>query len=487
MKRAVVRVDHPIVQKKIDKSLDLSIREGSAASVSAGLGLSYLSPFALLLNATATQMGILHAIISLLPSLVQLRVTMLIRKFSRKKIVLTAIMLRILTWVPIILVGVLFYIGMPHMSWALIVLIGVAYSFSAIANPAWFSWMGSLVPEHRRGKYFSRRNRIAGFFGILTMIIGAIVLDGTKRVGANLGDVIGFTLLGFGFIFVLSMIARIWSWLLLRKQYEPRLKVRKKDYFTFKQFLGKIRTTPFGRFCLFRFFFSFVVAVAGPFWVVYMLRDLGFSYVWYMAITVSAVVFQLMFLPLLGKFSDRFGNVKLMRVCSWMIATTALFWVLSSFIGNGLVLKLYLLFVPGIIGGFGWAGYNLAVNNYVYDAVGSRKRSFGLAYMNLMVGAGMFLGASFGSLLAWADVSFMNSMVFIFAISMVGRGIVSMFVIRLLREVRSVKKFAPQFLVHEFAPAHGVVREVHHLEHLVEKVEHYVEAGEKKEFEEKDS
>jgi len=67
------------------------------------------------------------------------------------------------------------------------------------------------------------------------MIIGAIVLDGTKRVGANLGDVVGFTLLGFGLIFTFAGIARLYSWDLLRKQYEPRLKVRKKDYFTLKQ------------------------------------------------------------------------------------------------------------------------------------------------------------------------------------------------------------------------------------------------------------
>jgi len=131
MKRTVAHVDHPIVQKKINKSLDLSIREGSAASVSAGLGLSYLSPFALLLNATAAQMGILHAIVSLLPSIVQLKTATLIRKFSRKKIVLTAIMLRILVWIPIILLGALFYLGVPHLSWILICLIGVAYSFTA--------------------------------------------------------------------------------------------------------------------------------------------------------------------------------------------------------------------------------------------------------------------------------------------------------------------------------------------------------------------
>ena len=38
-KGSVVRVDHPIVQKKIDKSLKLSIQEGSLTSMSSGFGL----------------------------------------------------------------------------------------------------------------------------------------------------------------------------------------------------------------------------------------------------------------------------------------------------------------------------------------------------------------------------------------------------------------------------------------------------------------
>ncbi len=474
----MVGASHPIVKKKIERSLKLSVREGSFASISAGFGMSYFAPFALLLNATATQMGILHAVISLLPSLVQLKASTLIRKFSRRRIVLNAVMWRMFLGVPIILTGVLFYFGVPYMSWVLIVLIGLAYSLAAIANPAWFSWMGSLAPEHKRGKYFSKRNRIAGFFGIVTMIVAALILDTAKKVGANFGDVIGFTLFGFGLLFVFSTISKFWSWTLLKKQYEPRLKVRKKDYFTFRQFLSKARTTPFGRFCLFRLFFSFVVGVAGPFWVVYMLRDLGLSYIWYMAITVSAVVFQLVFLPLLGKMSDRFGNVELMRICSWLVAATPLLWIMSVFIESDLGVKLYLLLVPSIISGFGWAGYNLAVNNYVYDAVGSGKRSFGLTYMNLMVGFGVFVGASFGTLLAWADVSFMNPILFIFAISMFGRGMVSIFGLKLLHEVRHVKKFSSNYLVKEFAPVQGAVREIHHLEHLVETVEHYVEAGE---------
>ncbi len=468
-----VSARHPIVARKINESLELSVSEGSVASVSTGLGLSYFSPFALAMNATAVQVGILFAVINLLPSIVQMKGSVLIGKFSRKKIVLIGLAWKILLWVPIILTGYLFYIGVPHMVWVLIVLVGLFYSFGAIVHPAWFSWMGSLVPENRRGKYFSRRNQAAGFFGIVTMVAGAVLLDGVKEIGVSNGNVVGFTMLGFGLLFVISAITRVWSWSLLKRQYEPRIKVRKKDYFSCRQFLNKCSSNPFGRFVVFRGLLSFVVGIAGPFWAVYMLRDLGFSYVWFMLITVSATVFHLVFLPLMGKMSDRFGNIKVMSICSWLIVATPLLWLGSTLIGNVLWVKIYLLFVPSIVGGFAWSGYNLATNNYVYDAVSSRKRGFGVAYMNLIVGVGIFLGASLGSLLVWFDFSFMNPLLFVFAVSFVGRFLVVTFGLRILREVRHVRKFSSNYIIKELQPVRGVVREVHYLEHLVEKVEHF--------------
>jgi MFS family permease len=469
-----ITAEHPIVAKKIDESLNLSVREGSLASVSAGFGLSYFSPFALAMNATSTQVGILYAITSLLPSVVQLRTSKLLERFSRKKLVLRGVLGKILLWIPILITGLLFYLGVPHMVWVFIGLVSLFYVLTAISHPAWFSWMGSLVPEERRGKYFSRRNRAAGFFGVLTMIAGAIILDGAKSIGGHYGDVVGFTLLGFGLLFVLSALVRIRSMVLLSRQYEPKIKVRKKDYFSCWQFLKRCVETPFGRFTIFRGVLSFAVGIAGPFWAVYMLRDLGFSYVWYMLITVSSISFQLMFLPLLGKVSDKFGNVRLMTICSWFIVMTPVLWLVSALIESSLWLKVYLLFVPAIVGGFAWAGYNLAVNNYVYDAVSGPKRSFGLTYMNLMVGIGMFLGASLGSLVAWVGVSFMNTLLFIFAISAVGRLLVAIIGLRFLKEVRHVGKFSSHYLIKEFRPMQGVVREIHHLNHVVKKVEHHL-------------
>ena len=473
-KGSVVRVDHPIVQKKIDRSLDLSIREGSLTSMSSGFGLSYLSPFALALNATSSQVGILHAIISLLPSIVQVKASELIRRFPRKKIALRSVMIQILLWIPIILTGVLFYIGVPYMIWVLIALISLFYTFGAINHPAWFSWMGSLIPEEKRGKYLAKRNRVAGFFGLVTMIIGAVILDSMKNAGVSRGNVLGWTLLGFGVLFVLAALIRLGAWTLLTGQYEPRLKIRKKDGFSFWQFLKMAPSTPFGRFALFRGVFSVVIGIAGPFFAVYMLRDLGFSYMWFMGITVSGVVFQLLFLPLLGKASDRFGNVRIMGICSGLIFLAPILWIASAWISSDLGVKIYLLFVPAITSGFAFAGYNLATNNYVYDAVSVQKRGFGVSYMNLLVGVGTFIGAGIGSLIALVGVSFMNTLLFIFLISGIGRFFVAIFGVKYLREVRHVKKFSSHYLIREFRPMQGIVREVHYLGHLVKKVEHYI-------------
>lgn len=479
MKRGVVRVDHPIVQKKIERSLNLSVKEGAFASISSNFSLSYFGPAALALNATSVQMGVLYAIISLLPSLVQLKAAALIERFSRKGIVLSGVMGKILLVLPLLLIGFLHWAGIPYMVWVFIGLVGLHYVCTAIAHPAWFSWMGSLVPEEKRGKYFSKRNRIVGFFGIVAMIVGAFILDGMKKLGEG-GDIVGFTLIGFGALFVLSGVSRIWSWKLLGKAYEPRIKIRKKDHLSLKDFLRHCKETSFGRFSLFAGAFSFAVGISAPYWAVYMLRDLNMSYLWFMAITVSAVVFQLVFLPLLGKFSDRFGNIKLIRTCSVIVGITPFIWIASILIDSSLMVKIYLLVVPSIIGGFAWAGYNLALNNYVYDAVKSQRRGFGLSYMNLLVGIGGFLGAGVGAMIAWIDVGFMNPLLFIFAISGAGRIMVAIYGSKFLHEVRNVKKFSSQFWIREFAPAEGIVREIHHLEHLVEKVEHYIESEDSK-------
>ena len=434
-------------KEEIKKSLNLSIKEGSFAMGMYGLGTPYFTPYALALKATASQVGFLDALLWLLPSLVQLKASRLIEKLKRKSIVNISTIIQNLMFIPIILFGLFFA---NSSIWILIVLITLFYAFGAAAGPAWFSWMGSLVPENQRGKYFSKRNKVTGFFGLIFMVLGAVILERFKQTGR--------IMLGFGMLFTLAFIFRAISISLLHRQYEPSLKIAKQDYFSFFQFLKRAPETPFGRFTFFDSALRVMINIASPFFAVYMLNTLGFSYILFMVVMISASIFQLIFLPLLGKISDRCGNIQLLKICSIAIAFVPLMWIISP---N----PLYIILVPQLISGFGWAGYTLATNNYIYDTVKEEKRGIGITYFNLLSGLGMFIGALIGGFLALLNISFMNTLLFIFLLSGILRLIIIALFSRYLNEVRTVKNFSPRFIIKEFHPVRGVIQDFHSMEH----------------------
>ncbi len=448
--------NNPEIKRKINKSLNLSIKEGSFAMGMYGLGTSYFAPYAIALKATASQIGFLNALVWLLPSLIQLKASRLIEKFRRKTIVNISIILQNLMFIPIIIYGIFFS---QTSIWILIVLIALFYGLGAAAGPAWFSWMGSLVPENQRGRYFAKRNKITGFFGLIFMIAGALILDKFKHAG--------MIMLGFGILFSLAFIFRLISISLLYKQYEPKIKVTKRDYFSLWQFLKKAPKTPFGRFVFFDAIFRIAVNIAGPFFAVYMLTNLGFSYIIYMVIVISATIFQLIILPVLGKVSDRFGNITLLKLSTLAVSIIPFLWIISP---N----PIYLILVPQLVSGLGWAGFTLSTNNYIYDSVKEEKRGIGITYFNLLSGLGMFIGASIGGSLALLNINFMNNILFIFLISGILRFLVASILSRSLQEVRKVRKFNPQFILKEFHPVRGLIKDFNSMNHEFTKTFHFI-------------
>ena len=460
-------IDHPIIDKKVKKSLDFSIKDGAASSIASGFGFSYIAPFAIAMNATASQIGLLNGLINILPTIARLKVSSMLEKFSAKKIVLTGVAIQIFIWVLFSLTIFGFYFNLPSMIWVVILLASFLYMFGAFAYPAWFLWMGALVPEDIRGRYFSKRNIVTGSCGLISMMAAALFLDKMKFFGMIAGQTIFYTFLGFGTLFFLTIIFRVISFSYLKKIYEPTVKIRKRDYFSFWQFLKRARATSFGRFALFKGFFSITIGVSSPFFELYLLRSLGLSYTWTIAIIVSGTFFQLVFLPLLGKFSDRFGNAKLTKICAALVFVVPLLWVSSLLIKDSFLLKIYLLFVPAIVNGFAFAGYNLATSNYIYDAVRKEKRGFCSSYIDIISGVSLFIGSMIGAIIAWRGISFMSPILFIFLISGVSGFFVFVFGAKYIKEVRPVKKFSSRFLIREFKPLH-VIKDIGYIGHLFE-------------------
>ncbi len=412
-----------------EKARKISIKEGSFTSVQSSFGEYFISPFAVAINSSNSQIAMLSSFPGLLGPLSQLFSSRLIEKMSRKKIILFSVLIQALMWIPIITLAFLFYkeILTGFLPLFLIIFFSLFTIFGNLAGPAWFSWMGDVVEESHRGRYFSRRNKIIGLIAIITTIIAAFLLDFFRKNK--------LLMLGFGIFFFIAMTGRLISRNLLKTQYEPKIKLEKNYYFSFFQFIKKAPTNNFGKFAIYRALMATAVTIASPFFAVYMLKNLNFSYIIFILITLSETTFSLLVMPLWGKFADKYGNYGVLKITGVLVSIIPILWLISSS-------PLYLMFVPMLLSGIGWAGFNLATSNFIYDSVTPQRRGIGVSYFNILVGIGIFIGANIGALLVkYLTINFMNVILFIFLISSVLRLAVNLIMIPMVKEVKERDKF----------------------------------------------
>ena len=406
----------------------LSIKEGIFAAAKGSVGDYYISPFAIAIKMSSSAVALLSSIAGLLGPLTQIFGSRLIEKYSRKKIILKAVFFESLMWLPLALIAFLYFKGIlvPFLPFLLMFSFALYVIIGNLAGPAWFSWMGDLVDKEYRGRWFSKRNLITGFISITLALLASFFL--TYFTNKN------WTMFGFIILFSLAFIFRIISWSVFKKQYEPKIKLKKGYYFSFWEFVKKAPQTNFGKFSIFRAIFAFACSISSPLIAVYLLRQLEFTYTTYMIIILSSSVFTLLVLGMWGKFADKYGNYKVMGITSILIPIIPILWVISPS-------PIYLVLVPAIISGVSWAGFNLASGNFIYDNVVAEKRGLVVSYYNMLNGIGIFLGAGIGALLIkFLTIDFIEPILFIFFLGGIARMIVVFIWIPKIKEIRKTEK-----------------------------------------------
>jgi MFS family permease len=442
------------LRKLKEKSRHLSVKEGSFATIRQALGDTYIAPFAIALNAGNATVAMLSSITGLLGPISQIFSARLIEKHSRKKILLKATFYEALFWIPFIIIAILFHQGIlvSILPFLLLFFFTIYTVVAQIPVPAWFSWTGDIVDEGYRGKWFAKRNYIVGIISLIFTILAALFLDFIKK--QNL------VMLGFMILFFLAMIARFISRHYFKKAYEPKLKLEKGYYFSFWQFIRKAHSNNFGRFAIYRSLLNFAAAIASPFFAVYMLRNLGFSYITFMAVVMSQVLFTALTIRIWGKFADKYGNYEVIKITAVLVPLYPILWLFSNNV-------LFLILGPSLIGGIAWSGLNLATGNFIFDSVSPQKRSLVVSYFHVLMGIGVFLGAGLGGILAKViTISFMDTLLFIFLISAFVRMITGILLITKIKEVRKTERFDSSRALKNFV--FGIVKkpsfesEVHH-------------------------
>ncbi|MFX0032856.1 MAG: MFS transporter [Candidatus Hodarchaeota archaeon] len=406
------------------KTRRISISEGSFGVFSNTISDNYMIPFALHLNSNPFQIGILTSFSLLCSPLGQIYGSRRIERKSRKGVLLSGVFGQAIIWPIFFLIAFLFTLKLDQsiLPWFLVGFYLLYMFFAGIMTPPWFSLMGDSVPDNSRGRYFAKRNLITSTIALIGTIILSFSLDWFK-IQDNL-------FLGFSIIFLCGFITRLVSVFLFTKHYYPHFDFQISDHTKFIQFAKNIPRSNFGKFTLFVSLLTFGQWIAGPFFSVYMLNDLQFNYSIFIIINLFSSIVALFIFPILGRFSDKFGNVKMLRIGGIIIPILPILWLFFN-------TPLGIILGPQLLGGIGWTSFNLATSNFIYDNIEPKKRGQYIALYNLLVGIAIILGGLTGSMIiTFIPIWFMNKYLFVFLISGIIRIVIVIIILPKIKEVR---------------------------------------------------
>ena len=420
-----------MAKKTYSRSLAYAIKDGIYFAIMGGAGESYISPFAIFLKLTNSQIGLLASIPQLLGAFMQLlSVGLLKRLKNRMPLIIYGVIAQALSWIPLLILPLIFQ---PYAPILLIISVTAYYIFGNLSTPPWNSLMGDIVPESTRGAYFGYRNRIMSIYSLGAIALGGLLLHGTAKTGKPW--------IGFSVLFVSAVIARLLSAYSLSRMENPYYHIDDKNDFSLIEFFAGFRHSTFVRFVIYTGLMHFSVMLAGPFFAVYMLRDLKFSYLQFMIAAAVAVLMQYFTLHNWGKFGDKFGNRKVLEITGLTLPIVPVLWLFTD--------NFYFILVIQMLAGLTWAGFSLSMANFIYDAIPSPRLAKCVAIFNILNACGIFLGGSLGGWLSGylpgsisifdIRIHIISNLQWLFLISGILRLIVSLIFLPTIMEIREVE------------------------------------------------
>jgi MFS family permease len=419
---------------RTESSLQHSLKDATAFAAMTGIGETYLSAFALFLKASTPQIGLLASVPPMLASLVQLLSAWIGRVTGRRKaIILVGASIQAFAWIPILWLPLL----LPEHAVPLLIMSVVLYHGGAhLTTPQWSSLLGDIVPPRKRGRFFAQRTRLITAMTFASLMTGGLILHFfTER---------GVTLYGFIVLFSVALVARFVSVYQLSRMHDPSGHVAALEFPIGRDWWERLRHSNAVRFSLFFALMQFSVAIASPFFTVYMLRDLQFSYLAFTVNTGTAIFAQFLTLSQWGRISDVFGNRRILVVTGLFIPLMPLLWIFSS--------NVWYLIAIQALSGFSWAGFSLSASNFIYDLITPNRRATYLAVHNVLASIGIFSGAVLGGYLGTImpteltlfgnRFSWLSPLFGVFVVSTLVRAAVVALLTPKLREVRSVREIS---------------------------------------------
>ncbi len=369
-----------------DPNLKNSSLDGIFANTFATLtGGVFLTGFALQLGMSDFMIGLLAAM-PFTATLFQIPISYSISKFDRRKqTAMWAALLARSIWLPVLLVAVFPLSSQFDRNQIILWLLFISYACVSVSYVAWLSWMSDLVPDDIRGSFFGTRNMLCGAAGMFITVVFGKLLD---KFNAQM---LGGLPTGFVVTFISAVILGLTSLHYMKRIPEPSSIAQGDGQSSFRELIGlPLKEPNFRRFLTFALLWGFSVNVASPFFTLYFLRDLKFSYSFVAFLAMLSAVADLLGMQIWGRISDKVKNKAVIQFAGWVVIFLPLAWVTVR--PDSLVIPVVL----HVIGGGFWAGIHLCLNNLLLRIAHKDNKTIFFSVYHIAGG----LGAATGPLLA---------------------------------------------------------------------------------------
>ncbi len=340
-----------------------------------GTGELYFPAFALLLGASIFDVGLLTTLPILVGTLVQLASPAIAERTGVKRFVVVAATLQALVFLPLPF--------LPAGAWwsytALLVSSCAYWTLGLAVAPAWSAWMGHVIPESLRTRYFARRNSIVQGSVFVALLAGGTIIQFAE-------DSTGSATTGFSIAFVVAACARLASASQLARQQDGPAEVRGPGI----QFWSGLRGSPSGRVMLLVGSMNGAVFIAAAYFTPYMLEALQLGYLEFTLLNASLVAARVAASPYWGQIGRRYGNRRALQVAATLLVPLPALWLASD--------DFFFLLGLQVLAGFAWAGFDLMTVLNLFDCSAPHERARVLAAFNLVNGIAIVVGSLAGGL-----------------------------------------------------------------------------------------
>ncbi|PIN80263.1 hypothetical protein COV11_04415 [Candidatus Woesearchaeota archaeon CG10_big_fil_rev_8_21_14_0_10_30_7] len=301
--------------------------------------------------------------------------------------------------------------------------------------------VSEIIPKKIRGSFMAYRDRALITVKMITILAAGFFID-------RMSDKI----FGYNVLFSIALFFGLGS-----IYYINRLEVKQKPLHKIYHFKDFFKTEgPFRKFLVYSVFFDFAHMICSPFFIVYLLKNVGLSLGTFSLVIMLEALASIFTQKRLGKFSDKYGDKKVHMICLVGAASTPLLYLL--FIHPSTV---WMLIPVSIINGFTWGGYNLTRRNLLLDVTSTGDREIQIAEYRTLTAFPMFIAPLIGGLIADKLTFVLSGLPLLFAIAFILRALSGLLIFRVTdmrvrSEKSTVKIFEeflhfPHFTVHHFS------------------------------------